>query len=41
MGVPYNIVSSLKIKSNEEPELIDEIKDYIKDEGNKLKKIKR
>lgn len=36
-GVPYTIVSSLIIKSDEEPELASEIKDYIDDEYRKIK----
>ncbi|MBH2774097.1 STAS-like domain-containing protein [Serratia marcescens] len=31
MGVPYSIVKSLKIKTKEEPELEDEINEYIED----------
>lgn len=31
-GVPYKIVSLIKIKTDEEPELADEIKEYISDE---------
>lgn len=38
MGVPYSIVNSLKIKSNEEPELVEEIDEYIQDEYKKLLK---
>ncbi|SFJ86875.1 protein of unknown function [Candidatus Pantoea symbiotica] len=35
MGVPFNIVNNIHIISNEEPELIGEIKEYIEDEKNK------
>lgn len=31
MGVPYSIVKLLKIKTKEEPELEDEINEYIED----------
>ncbi|AXF61935.1 MULTISPECIES: STAS-like domain-containing protein [Enterobacteriaceae] len=36
-GVPYELLKSLKIKTDEEPELADEIKEYIYDEYLKLK----
>lgn len=35
MGVPFEIVKNIKIISNEEPELVDEIKEYIDDERQK------
>lgn len=38
MGVPYSIVTSLIIKSDEEPDLVEEIKDYIQDECKNHKK---
>lgn len=34
-GVPYKLLNSLKIKTDEEPELADEIKEYINDEYKK------
>ncbi|WP_426773816.1 STAS-like domain-containing protein [Proteus faecis] len=37
LGVPYTIVNSLIIKTEEEPELAVEIKDYINDEYKKIK----
>ncbi|MEG1225836.1 MAG: STAS-like domain-containing protein [Hafnia sp.] len=35
-GVPYKLVKSLKIKTEEEPELYEEIQEYIDDAYNKL-----
>jgi|SRR5471030_696810 len=35
-GVPYKLVKSLRIKTEEEPELYEEIQEYIDDEYSKL-----
>lgn len=35
-GVPYKLLKSIKIKTDEEPELAEEIQDYIEDEYNKM-----
>ena len=37
MGVPYAIIKLFKIKTDEEPELEDEIKDYIEDAYKSIK----
>lgn len=37
MGVPYAIIQLFKIKTNEEPELEDEIKFYIEDARRSMK----
>lgn len=34
-GVPYSLLNALKIKTDEEPELADEIREYIDDEHGK------
>lgn len=39
-GVNVNIVRNIKFISNEEPELIDEISEYIEDEVKKQREIK-
>ncbi|MFQ2188975.1 STAS-like domain-containing protein [Aeromonas jandaei] len=37
MGAPHSIIKSLKIKSNEEPELEDEINGYIDEARDSIK----
>lgn len=41
MGVPYSLLENIDIISNEEPELIKEIKDYIQDESNNSNRNKK
>jgi hypothetical protein len=39
-GIDINIVRGIKFVSDEEPELIDEIEEYIADEVSKLESVK-